>query len=149
MLNYVKRYEPVTLFNEMNRFIEQAFNPMRSSDVSNIETSQWVPTVDIKENKNNFVIFADLPGIDKEDVNISMENNILTINGCRREDTKEEMDNYFRLERQRGTFYRRFTLPNTADGSKIEAKIQKGVLQIIIPKKETAQPKLIKITDDD
>lgn len=148
-MNYIARYEPVSLVNEVNKIIEHAFRPLANSDTSNIETSQWIPAVDIREEKNKFIILADLPGVDKNDVNISMENNILTIKGHRFDENKDEKNNYFCVERMKGNFYRRFTLPDTIDGSKIEAKIQKGVLEITIPKKEAAQPRLIKIQCDD
>lgn len=148
-MNYVARYEPASFVNEVNKIIEHAFRPLVNSDTSNIETSQWIPAVDIREEKNQFIILADLPGVDKNDVNISMENNILTIKGHRFNENKDEKNNYFRTERVKGNFYRRFTLPDTVDGSKIEAKIQKGVLEIAIPKKEAAQPRLIKIQCDD
>lgn len=148
-MSYITRYEPLSLMNQVNKLIDQAFRSSLNNDTSNIETSQWMPAVDIKEHKNQFTILADLPGVDKNDVYISMENNILTIKGSRDNTKKEEANNYFRVERVSGNFYRRFTLPDTADGSKIEAKIQKGVLEIIIPKKETAQPRLIKIQCDE
>jgi HSP20 family protein len=148
-MSYLARYEPRVFLNEVNNIIEQAFAPLANSDTSNFETSQWTPAIDIKEEANQFVIYADLPGVDKEDVNISMENNSLTIKGSRNLTPKGEMENYFREERVRGNFYRRFTLPETADDSKIEAKIKKGVLEVVIPKKEIAQPRLIKIRDDD
>lgn len=148
-MSYIARCEPASLVNEVNKIIEHAFRPLANSDTSNIETSQWVPAVDIREEKNQFIILSDLPGVDKNDVSISMENNILTIKGHRFDKNNEEKLNYFRTERVKGNFYRRFTLPDTVDGSKIEAKIQKGVLEIAIPKKEAAQPRLIKIQCDD
>lgn len=148
-MNYIARYEPTSLANEVNKIIEHAFRPLANSDTSNIETSQWMPAVDIREEKNQFIILADLPGVDKNDVNISMENNILTIKGHRFAENKDDKHNYFRAERMKGDFYRRFTLPDTVDGSKIEARIQKGVLEIAIPKKEAAQPRLIEIQCDD
>jgi len=148
-MNYVARYEPATLVNAVNKIIENAFHPLANNDTSNIETSQWMPAVDIKEDKNQFIILADLPGVDKNDVNISMENNVLTIKGHRSDQNKDEKNKYFRAERVKGNFYRRFTLPDTVDGSKIEAKILKGVLEIAIPKKEAAQLRLIKIQCDD
>lgn len=148
-MSYMTRYEPVTLLNEVNKMIEQAFRSGGNIDTSNIDTSQWIPAVDIREEKNQFIIWADLPGVEIKDVNVSMEDNILTIKGSRAETTKEEKNNYFRVERVRGNFYRRFTLPDTADGSKVEAKMQKGVLEIRIPKKEAAQPRLIKIQSDE
>jgi HSP20 family protein len=141
----ISRYEPTSILNEVNKIIEQAFRPLGKTDASTVETSQWMPAVDIREDKNQFYIVADLPGVEKKDVNISMENNLLTIKGSRDITTEEEHANYFRTERVRGTFYRQFTLPDTADDSKIEARMQKGVLEIIIPKKESAQPRSIKI----
>lgn len=147
-MSYISRYEP-GLLNEVNRIIEQAFRPLNDADTSKIETSQWVPAVDIKEDKQQFIIFADLPGVEKDAVNISMENNVLTIKGTRTSEVKDEKTSYFRVERSRGQFYRRFTLPDTADGSKIEARLQKGVLEVRIPKKEAAQPRLINIQCDD
>jgi HSP20 family protein len=149
-MHYIARYEPGQLVNEVNKIIEQAFRPLHHTDTSNIETSQWTPAVDIKEEKNQFIILADLPGVDKNDIHISMENNILTLKGQRLNETQhEEKSHYFRSERIKGNFYRRFTLPETVDGSKIEAKVTKGVLEIIIPKKEAAQPRLIKIQCED
>ena len=148
-MRYIERYEPASLVNEVNKIIEHAFRPLTNVDTSNIETSQWKPAVDIKEEKNQYIIIADLPGVDKNDVNIAMENNILSIKGHRVDENKDEKNNYFRSEREKGDFYRRFTLPDTVDGTKIQAKIQKGVLTIAIPKKEVAQPRLINIQCDD
>lgn len=148
-MSYITRYEPISFLNEVNKMIEQAVRPTSKADSSYIETSRWIPAVDIKEDKKQFVILADLPGVDKNDINISMENNILTIKGSRPEETKGEQISYCRTERIRGNFHRQFTLPDTADESKIEAKVQKGVLEIIIPKKETAKPRLIQIQSDE
>lgn len=148
-MSYITRYEPMSFLNEVNKMIEQAIRPTGKTDSSYIETSQWIPAVDIKEDKKQFIILVDLPGVDTNDINISMENNILTIKGSRPESKKEEQNNYYRTERIRGNFHRQFTLPQTADESKIEAKVQKGVLEIIIPKKETAQPRLIEIQSDE
>lgn len=147
-MSHMSHYQPRSLLNEVNKIIEQNFNPWKVSDTSNIDTSQWIPAVDIKENKSQFVIYADLPGVNKEDVSISMENNILTIKGERILVNKEERKEYFREERIRGSFYRRFTLPDTADESGIEAKMKNGVLEIIIPKKELAKARLIEICSD-
>lgn len=148
-MNYIARCEPASLVNEVNKIIEHAFRPLANSDTSNIETSQWTPAVDIKEEKNQFYILADLPGVDKDEVNISMENNVLTITGQRFSEKKDEKINYFRVERTKGNFHRRFTLPDSVDGTKIEAKMKNGVLEIVIPKKEAAQPRLIKIQCQD
>lgn len=148
-MSYITRYEPISFLNEVNKMIEHAIRPTNKTDSSYIETSRWIPAVDIKEDKKQFVILADLPGVDKNDINISMENNILTIKGSRPEETTGEQISYCRSERIRGNFHRQFTLPDTADESNIEAKVQKGVLEITIPKKETAKPRLIQIQSDE
>lgn len=148
-MSYITRYEPMSLMSEVNKMIEQALRPINKTDSSYIETSQWIPAIDIKEDKKHFVILADLPGVDKNNINISMENNILTIKGSRPQTTQEELNSYCRTERVRGNFHRQFTLPDTADDSKIEAKMQNGVLEVIIPKKEASQPRLIKIKSDE
>lgn len=140
-MSYATIYRPFNLLNEFNKFLEQS----SASDTSNIDTSQWVPAVDIKEDSNQFVIFADLPGLERENIQVAMENNILTIKGQRTEESKDLQKNYSRIERVRGSFYRRFTLPDTADGSKIYAKMKNGVLEVVIPKKEIVQPRLIEV----
>jgi len=105
--------------------------------------------VDIKEGKHDFKLKIDLPGIDKKNVIISMERGVLSIQGERVEEKKEESDNYYRIERVSGKFYRRFALPETADAEKIQANMTKGVLEITIPKKEVARPKSIEIKGEE
>ncbi len=143
------RYEPHTLLNEIDRLLGKKIRLTSDEDTSNVETSHWIPAIDIKEDSEKFSILADLPGIDKKDICISMENNVLTIKGDRIDEAKEEKENYKRIERVRGSFYRRFTLPDTADGDKIEASMKKGVLEITIPKREVAKSKLINIIAND
>ncbi len=142
------RYEPWSamrqLRDEMNRAFGQALTA--GDDGSNVVTSAWMPAVDIKEEDNRFVISADVPGVDPKDIEVTMENGILTIKGERKLETKEEGDNgYRRVERLHGTFYRRFSLPDTADAEKISANGKNGVLEVTIPKKAAVQPKRIKV----
>ena len=137
------RYEPLNVLNDINRLFEQTFPLQNNSDGSHVESAQWVPAVDIKEEVDAFALYVDLPGMDKSDINISMENNVLTLHGDRKNGKDEK--NYYRLERASGKFYRRFTLPETADESKIAAKMEKGVLTITIPKKEASKPRSIEI----
>jgi HSP20 family protein len=101
--------------------------------------------VDIREDKDAYVLHADVPGVDPKDIEVHMENGVLTIRGERKSETKEERENYKRVERVRGTFYRRFTLPDTADADKISAKSVNGVLEVRIPKQETVQPRRISV----
>jgi HSP20 family protein len=116
-----------------------------TEETSNISTSDWVPAVDIKETDKEFLIHADIPGVDTDDIDVHMEDGMLTIKGERESETKENRDGYKRVERHRGTFYRRFSLPDTANADKISAKSHHGVLEITIPKQEKAQPRKIQV----
>lgn len=125
-----------------------AFNKLAQydeGDQSNVVTSQWAPRVDIKEEVNRFVIFADIPGVDPKDIEVSMEKGILTIKGERSSETIDENERYTRLERSRGTFYRRFALPDSADADGIKATGRNGVLEISIPKRPETTPRRIAI----
>ena len=110
------------------------------------EASTWSPLVDIKEEKDCFLVLADIPGVKKEDVSISLEQHILTLKGERHFEKTEHQNGYTRRERAQGQFYRRFSLPQTADDAKITAHYAHGVLEIRIPKREAATEKKIEIT---
>jgi HSP20 family protein len=114
-------------------------------DNSNIVTSHWRPAVDIREEENRFVILADLPGVDPKDIDITMEQGVLSIKGERVSDKEESHEGYKRVERVRGTFYRRFSLPDSADAERIEAKGKDGVLEIVLPKLEKEQARRISV----
>ena len=115
------------------------------TDQSNVVTSQWAPRVDMKEESNRFVIFADVPGVDPKDIEVSMDKGILSIKGERTSESKQESDRYTRLERSRGLFYRRFALPDSADPDGIKATGRHGVLEISIPKRPETTPRRITI----
>jgi HSP20 family protein len=142
-------YDPFRMLNqiqeEMNKLFESRVARAAGGDLSNVVTSEWVPAVDIKEEPNQFVILADVPGVDAKDIEITMENGVLTIKGQRATETQEEREGFTRVERVRGTFYRRFTLPDTADAEKIAAKSKNGVLELVIPKHERVQPRKITV----
>jgi HSP20 family protein len=108
-------------------------------------TSHWSPAVDVKEEADRFVILADLPGVDPKDIEVSMENGVLSIRGERKSEKEEDRDGFHRVERVRGTFYRRFSLPDTADSERIEAHGKDGVLEIAIPKQKKVQPRKITV----
>lgn len=145
----ITRYDPWSMVsqlqNEMNKLFDTRMGPFRGEDAGNVVTSQWAPAVDIKEEKDCFVILADVPGVDPKDIEITMENGMISIKGERRVETEEEREDYTRMERARGVFYRRFTLPDTADVDKISAKGRNGVLEIVIPKHEKMQPRKIAV----
>ena len=138
------KYEPWNLLDQMRREMDRALDT-RTSEGSSVATSDWVPAVDIKEEKDSFVIVADIPGVDPKDIEVHMENGMLTIKGEKESEKKEEREGYKRVERSYGSFYRRFSLPDTADAEKISAKSNNGVLEVRIGKQEQVQPRKISV----
>ena len=143
------RYEPWSAMrqiqNEMSRVFDRAV--AGAEDGSNVVTSRWTPAVDIREDSGQFTITADIPGVKPEDIEVTMENGVLTIKGERKIETGDEGDNgYRRVERVYGGFYRRFTLPDTADAEAISASGKHGVLEVVIPKRAALQPKRIAVS---
>lgn len=107
--------------------------------------SDWLPAVDIVEEKDRFVLHADVPGVNPDDIDVSMENGILSLAGSRRSETSESAGDSRRIERTMGTFYRRFTLPDTADADNIAAKCSYGTLEVTIPKQPRVLAKRITV----
>lgn len=134
------RYQPWSLLDQMRKEMER-----HSAEGSSMATSDWVPAVDIKEEEDRFVILADIPGVDPNDIDVHMENGMLTIKGEKETEKKEEKEGYKRVERSFGSFYRRFSLPDTADAEKISAKSKHGVLEVVIPKQQKVQPRKISV----
>ncbi len=141
----IVRWEPfremMALEDRLNRLFQRGLGPVREQE----SLQAWAPPVDIYENEKEIVLKADLPEVKPEDVDIRMENNILTLRGERRfeKDVKEE--NYHRVERNYGSFRRTFTLPATVDADNIDARYENGVLRVILPKREEARPKQIRV----
>lgn len=141
------RYPLLHQLHRLSQEWDQLFDPSHSLEDSSLVESHWAPAVDIKEESTRFILCADIPGVDPKDIEISMENGILTIKGERVTTKQEESEGYTRVERSKGSFYRRFALPDTADSDKITAEGQHGVLKIIIPKKDRTSTKKIKVED--
>jgi HSP20 family protein len=145
----VVRYDPWQVLNETRSELDRLFgrmpNLINEGDQSKVATSHWTPAVDIREEADKYVLQADLPGVDPKDIEITMENGMLTIKGERKLETQENHEGYTRLERVRGIFHRRFSLPETANPEKISARSNNGVLEICIPKQEKVQPRRISI----
>ena len=141
------RYEPWSLagqlHNEINRLFDRNLSGVNGD--AGITASDWVPAVDIKEEPNRYLIHADIPGVEPKDIEITMEDGVLTLKGERNSESREEQDGYRRVERVSGQFFRRFTLPDTADAEGISAKGSNGVLEISIPKQPKAQPRRISV----
>ena len=116
-----------------------------SQDESSVVTSQWAPRVDIKEEADRFVIYADLPGVDPQDVEVLMDKGILTIKGERKSEVTEQTERFSRVERRYGSFHRRFALPDSADPEGVAASGNHGVLEITIPKRPETTPRRIQV----
>jgi HSP20 family protein len=132
------------LHGDFKQMLEKFWN-LGEDDNSNVVTSQWTPRVDVKEEPQRFVIQCDIPGVDPNDIEISMDKGVLTVKGERKSETKSENEKYTRVERTHGLFHRRFSLPDSADADQISASGKHGVLEITIPKKPEQTPRRIQI----
>lgn len=128
-----------------DRLFEGSLFQNGSTDESSVVTSQWIPRVDIKEEPNRFVLYADIPGVDPQDIEVQMDKGMLTIKGERRGEAALESESFSRIERRHGNFHRRFALPDSADPEGISAAGHNGVLQITIPKRPETTPRRIQV----
>jgi len=142
MLTRVYR-DPVDSFRKFHGELDRIFNTNAAAYTDT--ASDWVPSVDVIETEDAYEVAADVPGVDPKDIDISLEDGVLTVKGERKSESKDEGEDYRRSERSYGSFYRRFTLPDTADADNISAKTEYGVLKLNIPKKEKALPKKISV----
>jgi HSP20 family protein len=148
----IVRWEPfrdlVGLQDRMNRLFDDAFRGAGRTGGEDDWSlgGSWAPAVDIYEKEGNIVLKAELPGVDPKDVEVRVENNVLTLRGERRFDNEVKRENYHRIERAYGSFSRSFTLPNVVDTEKIKAEYKEGVLRMTLPQKEEAKPKQISIS---
>jgi HSP20 family protein len=134
--------------NHLPEEVRQAFDRFlqpQESDASGVVTSQWAPRVDIREDEQRFVILADIPGVDPAQIEVSMDKGVLTLKGERDDGHSGQYGKFTRVERSRGAFHRRFTLPDSADAEGITAHGKLGVLEIVIPKKALEAPRRITI----
>jgi HSP20 family protein len=142
------RWEPfrdlVALQDRMNRLFDESYRRTGTEEDWALGGS-WAPAVDIYEQEGNIVLKAELPGVDPKDVDVRVENNVLTLRGERQFDNEVKRENYHRVERSYGTFTRSFTLPNVVDTGNIKAEYKDGVLRMTLPKREEAKPRQIQI----
>jgi HSP20 family protein len=146
----IVRLEPfrdmVAVQDRLNRIFDDAVRgSSRGSDEDSALGGQWAPSVDIFEHEGNLVLRAELPGIEPKDVDVRVENNVLTLRGERKFESEVKREKYHRVERAYGTFSRSFTLPNVVDTEKIKAEYKDGVLQVTLPQREEAKPKQIQV----
>lgn len=142
------RWNPADLWSSrIHRIFDQAFNDFVSPLTSSEEVGEraWIPAVDVLESEGTLTVTAELPGMRKEDVDITLEDGVLKISGERRFEKDDERENYRRIERAYGRFSRAFTLPRHVDRSRVEARFDNGLLRIVLPKSEDARARKIDI----
>ncbi|MDH7451636.1 Hsp20/alpha crystallin family protein [Luteimonas composti] len=144
IVRYRQRPSEVALQDEIKQVFDRFFG-QEDTDASAVVTAQWVPRVDIKEEASRFVIYADLPGIDPQDIEVQMDKGILSIKGERRSESTTETERFSRVERRYGSFHRRFALPDSADPDGVAASGRNGVLEIVIPKRPETTPRRIQV----
>jgi len=143
----INRYDPFrdlrSLQDEVNRLFSTNFS--RSFGDEGMARGAWTPNVDIFENKDEIVLEAELPGMNREDFELTIENNVLTLRGERRFEKRDEADNYHRVERAYGAFTRSFTLPQTVSGENASAEYKNGVLRVVLHKREEVKARRIEV----
>ena len=146
-MTVITRWDPfrefATLQGRMNRLFRESYGPQGREE--SLTSTTFAPPVDVYEDEHNVSLKIEVPGIDEKDIDVRIENNILTVHGERKFEKEEKEENFRRVERQYGSFTRTFTLPNTVDSEKVSANYDKGILKIALPKKAEAKPKQIKV----
>ncbi len=145
----IVRWEPfrdlMGVQERMNRLFDEAFRGVQRAGEEDSLGGSWAPLVDVYEHEGSIVLKAELPGIEPKDVDVKVENNVLTLRGERRLDSEIKRENCHRIERAYGAFSRSFTLPNLVDTDKIQAEYKDGVLRLTLPTREEAKAKQITI----
>src|ERR1043165_8844123 len=146
----IVRYDPFRDLRSLQEEVNRLFtgNMTRTFDEEGIARGSWSPSVDIFENKDHIVLEAELPGMKREDFDLSVENNVITLRGERHFEKKDETDNYHRVERAYGSFTRSFTLPNTVTAEGATAEYTNGVLRVTLPKREETKARRIEISGE-
>jgi HSP20 family protein len=142
----IARLEPFrgisTLQDQFNRLFNESFRTPREE----VALTTWAPAVDIYETPNELVVKADLPDVNEKDIDVHVENNLLTIRGERKFEKSVSEENFLRVERTYGAFSRSFSLPNTLNAEAIGAEYKNGVLTVTLPKREESKPRQVKVT---
>ncbi len=147
MSSMITRWDPFrelnTITDRMNRLFQDTFGNVSREE--GLPAANFVPPVDIYEDEHNITVKMEVPGIEQKDIDVRLENNTLVVRGERKFEKDEKEENFHRIERRYGSFYRAFTLPNTVDPEKVNAEYENGVLKIMLAKKAEARPKQIKV----
>ena len=146
MATSVIRWDPFRNISGLQEQVNRLFESNLRGRTDESALTTWAPYVDIYETENELVLKADLPEVAEKDIDIHVENNLLTIRGERKFEQKVKEENYLRVERAYGAFSRSFSLPNTVDTEAIKAEYKNGVLTVVTPKRAESKPKQVKIT---
>lgn len=144
----IVRWDPFRELEEMSERLNRVMgrpSTRRDNGKETLTVADWAPSVDISENGGEYFIKAELPEVNKDDVKITLEDGVLTIQGERRQEKEEKGRKYHRIERSYGTFVRSFTLPDSVDEGKVSAEFKDGILNLRLPKTEKAKPKAIEV----
>ncbi len=146
-MTVITRWDPfrefTTVQDRLSRLFRESYGPEGREE--SLITSGFAPPVDVYEDEHNVTLKIEVPGIDEKDIDVRIENNVLTVHGERKFEKEEKEENFRRVERQYGSFTRTFTLPTTVDTENVSATYDKGVLKINLPKKAEAKPKQVKV----
>jgi HSP20 family protein len=142
----ITRYEPWYLMNRLHRDLDRLMTPGAvAAEEAQHAVVDWVPPVDIREEPQQFVIHVDLPGVDPQNIDVTLEKGELTIRGRRELAARDEKQGFRRVDRASGEFYRRFSLPDTADSQAVKARHANGVLEVSIPKQAQVLPRKVTV----
>jgi HSP20 family protein len=143
----VVRWDPFRELEDMSERLNRVFSrpTLRNTGKENLTVADWMPTVDISETESEYLIKAELPEVRKEDVKVTVENGVLTLQGERRQEKEEKGRRFHRVERSYGSFVRSFTLPESVDEGGVKAEYKDGVLALHLPKSEKVKPKAIDV----
>jgi HSP20 family protein len=144
-MNSITRWDPFRNLSSLQEQVNRLFDSSFKAGADNAALTTWAPAVDIYETENELVIKADLPDMEEKDIDVRVENNMLTIRGERKFEESVKEDNYLRVERAYGSFSRSFSLPNTVSTDAIQANYKNGVLKVELPKRAESKPKQVKI----
>ena len=142
-MTFLTRRDFSALQDRVNRIIHESYSPAGPDEA--LTTSNFAPPVDVYEDEHNITLKIEVPGIDEKDIDVSIENNTLTVRGQRRFEKEEKEGNFQRIEGKYGTFTRSFVVPNTVDSEQVSAHYDMGVLKIRLAKRMEAKPKQIKV----
>lgn len=142
----ISRWSPMrelmSVHDQLNRFFDESVSRQGAGE---FEYGNWAPAVDLREEENHYLLQADMPGMKKDEIEVNVENNVLTIRGERRFEAEVKKETYHRIERAYGKFTRSFTLPSRVQADAIKATYKDGILEVLIPKAEESKPKKISI----